>query len=410
MQKKRRTTMGQFEELPLSPDLKKSLGELKFIQMFPIQAEAMPTILGGNDVIGQAHTGTGKTAAYALPMLERLSSTSLNVEGLVIVPTRELAKQVAEDIQSFGKYTSFKILPVFGGQSIELQIEKLKRKVHIIVGTPGRLIDHLRRRSLDLSHVKFLVLDEADRMLEMGFIEDVRFILEHIPSNRQTCLFSATMPEEVLGIAERYMRNPEKILIDKDEIALEEIEQLYCVVEQRRKFNTLCELIDQLQIRRAIIFCRTKLETDRIAEQLERRRYPTLALHANLTQSRRDYVMEKFTINSALLLVATDLAARGLDIEKVDYIINYDVPRDPLMYFHRIGRTARAGNHGTAITLVTYEEGSELEEIRSMTNTDLKELVEESSDQYADENYFRRENSKWIPRNENDLRPLIERV
>jgi len=402
--------MSQFDELPLGPDLKKRLGELKFIQMFPIQAEAIPTILGGSDVIGQAHTGTGKTGAYALPMLERLSSASLNVEALVIVPTRELAKQVAQDIQSFGKYTSFKVLPVYGGQSIEVQIEKLRRKVQIIVGTPGRLIDHLRRRSLDLSHVKLLVLDEADRMLEMGFVEDVSFILEHIPRNRQTCLFSATMPEEVLRIAERYMRNPEKILIDKDEIALDEIEQLYCVVEQRRKFKTLCELIDQFKIRRAIIFCGTKLETDRLTEQLERRQYPTLALHADLTQSRRDYVMDRFEKGSALLLVATDLAARGLDIEKVDYIINYDVPRDPLMYFHRIGRTARAGNHGTAITLVTYEEGWELEEIRSMTNTYLKELVEKSPGLFTDENCFRRENSKWVPRDENGLRPLIERV
>jgi len=402
--------VNQFDELPLNPDLKKSLGEMKFIQMFPIQVEAIPTILRGNDVIGQAHTGTGKTGAYALPLLERLRPTSLNVEGLVIVPTRELAKQVAEDIQSFGKYTSFKVLPVYGGQSIEVQIEKLRRKVQIIVGTPGRLIDHLRRRSLDLSHVKLLVLDEADRMLEMGFVEDVRFILEHIPRNRQTCLFSATMPEEVLRIAERYMRNPERILIDKDEIALEEIEQFYCVVEHRRKFKTLCELIDQFQIRRAIIFCGTKLETDRLAEQLERRQYPTLALHSDLTQSRRDYVMERFERDSSLLLVATDLAARGLDIEKVDYIINYDVPRDPLMYFHRIGRTARAGNHGTAITLVTYEEGSELEEIRSMTNTDLKELVEKSPGLFKDENYFRRENSRWVPRDENGLRPLIERV
>jgi len=402
--------MSQFDELSLRPDLKKSLRELKFIQMFPIQANAIPIILRGSDVIGQAHTGTGKTAAYALPMLERLSPTSLNVEGLAIVPTRELAKQVAEDIQSFGKYTSFKVLPVYGGQSIEVQIEKLRRKVQIIVGTPGRLIDHLRRRSLDLSHVKLLVLDEADRMLEMGFVEDVIFILEHIPRNRQTCLFSATMPEEVLRIAERYMRNPEKILIDKDEIALEEIEQLYCVVEQRRKFKTLCELIDQFKIRRAIIFCGTKLETDRLAEQLERQHYSTLALHADLTQSRRDYVMDRFERGSALLLVATELAARGLDIEKVDYIINYDVPRDPLMYFHRIGRTARAGNHGTAITLVTYEEGSELEEIRSMTNTDLKELVEKTPGLFKDENYFRRENSKWVPRDENGLRSLIERV
>jgi len=402
--------MNQFDELPLSPDLKKSLEELKFIQMFPIQAEAIPTILGGSDVIGQAHTGTGKTAAYALPMLERLNSASLNVEGLVIVPTRELAKQVAEDIQSFGKYRSFKVLPVFGGQSIEVQIEKLQRKVQIVVGTPGRLIDHLRRRTLDLGHVKFLVLDEADRMLEMGFVEDVRFILEHIPKDRQTCLFSATMPEEVLGIAESYMRNPEKILVDKDEIALNEIEQFYCVVERRRKFKTLCELIDQLQIRRAIIFCATKLETDRLAEQLERRHYPTLALHADLTQSRRDYVMDRFEKTDVLLLVATDLAARGLDIEKVDFIINYDVPNDPLMYFHRIGRTARAGDHGTAITLVTYEEGSELEEIRSMTNTNLKELVEESSGPSTGESYFRRENSKWVPRDENGFRPIIERV
>jgi ATP-dependent RNA helicase DeaD len=348
--------------------------DLGFSNLFPIQAQAIMPLLEGKDVIGQAQTGTGKTAAFGIPMLERLNPKIRNVQGLVLEPTRELAIQIAEHISRFSKYSPFKALPVYGGESIRKQIKALKRSVHIIVGTPGRTIDHLKRGTLNLESVKIVVLDEADRMLDMGFIDDIEYVLSKVPTNRQTSLFSATIDQSVMNICHRYMKNPEKILVSKDEIALTQINQYYLVVNPRNKFGILRSILDENHIERAIIFCRTRKGTSRLAYKLRARGYDAKPLHAGFTQTQRDSVNNSFRKGELKLLVATDVAARGLDIKGITHIINYDIPLDALVYFHRIGRTARMGREGTAITLVGYGEMAELDRIRALTNTTIEEL------------------------------------
>lgn len=348
--------------------------ELGFEDLFPIQAQAIIPLLDGKDVIGQAQTGTGKTAAFGVPIVERIDVKNRNVQGLVLEPTRELAVQVAEHISRICKYTSFKILPIYGGSSIQKQIYALKNGVHIVVGTPGRIIDHLKRGTLDLGSVKIVVLDEADRMLDMGFVDDVEFILSKVPANRQTSLFSATIDQAVMGICNRYMKNPEKILVSKDEIALKQISQYYMLVNPRNKFQVLCNILEENHIERAIIFCKTRKGTSMLADKLRRHRYDARPIHGGFTQPQRDVVINSFRKGKLRLLVATDVAARGLDIHGITHIINYDIPLDALVYFHRIGRTARMGRKGTAITLVSYGETAELNKIRALTNTSIEEL------------------------------------
>jgi len=354
----------------------RGIDELGFTELFPIQAEAIPPLLDGRDVIGQAQTGTGKTAAFGVPMLERLDANVNRVQGLVLAPTRELAVQVADHMSKFSKYAGFRILAVYGGASIERQVWSLQRGIHIVVGTPGRIIDLMKRGVLNLSYVKVLVLDEADRMLDMGFIDDINYILRHVPTNRQTSLFSATIDDNVRRVCNRYMRNPEEILVSKDEIALEQINQYYVVVNPANKFETLCNVLREKQVERAIIFCRTRRDTSRLAEGLSRRGYDADALHAGFTQAQRDAVTHAFRQGRLKLLVATDVAARGLDIQGITHIINYDVPNEAPTYFHRIGRTARMGGEGTAITLVGYGELTDLENIRALTKTTMEELDE----------------------------------
>ncbi len=366
-----------FEDLSLSPQVMKAINELGFTELFPIQAQAILPLLDGKDVIGQAQTGTGKTAAFGIPMIERLDARSNCVQALVLTPTRELAVQVADHMGKFGKYAGFRVLPIYGGESIQKQILALQRGVHIVVGTPGRMIDLMERGSLNLSHVKILVLDEADRMLDMGFIEDIDYILRRLPTNRQTSLFSATIDNTVMSVCNRYMRNPELILVSKDEIALTQINQYYVVVNPANKFETLCNILDENHIGRAIVFCRTRTDTSRVADKLRERRYDAKALHAGFTQAQRDFVTNMFRQGRLRLLVATDVAARGLDIEGITHIINYDVPSEAPVYFHRIGRTARMGKEGTAITLVGYGELTELENIRALTKTTMEELEED---------------------------------
>ncbi len=363
-----------FEDLSLSPQVMKAINELGFTELFPIQAQAIFPLLDGKDVIGQAQTGTGKTAAFGIPMIERLDARSNCVQALVLTPTRELAVQVADHIGKFGKYAGFRVLPIYGGESIQKQTLALQRGVHIVVGTPGRMIDLMERGTLNLSHVKILVLDEADRMLDMGFIEDIDYILRRLPTNRQTSLFSATIDNTVMSVCNRYMRNPEQILVSKDEIALTQINQYYVVVNPANKFETLCNILEENHIDRAIVFCRTRNDTSRIADKLRERRYDAKALHAGFTQAQRDFVTSMFRQGRLRLLVATDVAARGLDIEGITHIINYDVPSEAPVYFHRIGRTARMGKEGTAITLVGYGELTELENIRALTKTTMEEL------------------------------------
>ncbi len=364
----------KFQDLPLSGEVLRSIEELGFKELFPIQAQAIVPLLDGKDVIGQAQTGTGKTAAFGLPMVERVSRDIRGVQGLILAPTRELAVQVADNIAKFAKYRKLKVLAVYGGESINKQIHALTNGVHIVVGTPGRLIDLMERRVLNLSAVKFVVLDEADRMLDMGFIEDIQFILSKVPKDRQTSLFSATIDRNVMNICYKYMKNPEKILVSKDEIAVTQMNQFYIAVNQSGKFDALCDILQDRSVGKAIVFCRTRHEASKLSDRLYRKRFRSQALHAGFTQAQRDRAINDFRAGRINLLIATDVAARGLDIEGITHIINYDVPMDPANYFHRIGRTARKGTEGTAITLVSFSEMTYFKDIRALTKTKIQEI------------------------------------
>ena len=364
-----------FRDLPLRAEVMKGIEELGFSNLFPIQAQAINPLLEGKDVIGQAQTGTGKTAAFGIPLIEQLDPRIGGVQGLVLVPTRELAQQVAEQLCLFGKYARVRALPVYGGEPIGRQIRELEGRVQIVVGTPGRTIDLIERRILNLQSVKIVVLDEADRMLDMGFVDDIDYILSKVPSNRQTCLFSATIDQTVMNICRKYMKNPEKILVSKDEIANTQMDQFFMVVNPYEKFESLCGILGENHIGQAIVFCRRRIDANRLSGKLRDRGYDAKPLHAGLTQPQRDFVIDLFRREKLKLLVATDVAARGLDILGVTHIINYDVPQDSLVYFHRIGRTARMGGEGTAITLVGYGELSDFNSIRALTNTRIEEIT-----------------------------------
>ena len=364
----------KFEDLPLTFEVMKGIKELGFTDLFPIQAQAIIPLLQGKDVIGQAQTGTGKTAAFGIPMVERIDQQKKKVQGLVLAPTRELAIQVAQRISRFSKYKKIKVLPIYGGESINKQIHELHRGVHIVVGTPGRIIDHLKRRTLNLSSTKVVVLDEADRMLDMGFIEDINYILAQVPKNRQMSLFSATIDKSVMKICHKYMLNPEKILVSKDEIALEQLSQYYMVVNSRNKIDYLLNMLKENNLEKAIIFCNTRRSTDWLARKLRYHRYSAEPLHAGFTQAQRQRVTSAFRKGKFNFLVATDVAARGLDIQGITHIVNYDVPIEAQVYFHRIGRTARNGGEGTAITLVGYGEIPDLNKIKNLTNTNIEEI------------------------------------
>ena len=366
--------MQKFEELPIAGEINRSLKEIGFREMFPIQAAAILPLLQSRDVIGQAKTGTGKTAAFGIPMLQKIDKSLDAVQGLVLVPTRELAIQVASDFNRFGKYLAVRSLAVYGGQPIYGQMEALQGTVHIVVGTPGRIIDHISRGTLVLDRVNFVVLDEADRMLDMGFKEDIEFILSRTPSDRQTAMFSATMPDEILSMASRHMYNPENILVSRDEIAVEEIEQLYRQVDAERKFQALCDILNNQSVRRALIFCSTKIGADRLSYRLSRIRRDVAVIHGDLTQAQREKALDNFRRGRVRFLVATDVASRGLDIEGVTHVVNYEVPSDPLLYFHRIGRTGRAGASGVAVTLVSRHEMTDLRNIQSLTKTQMHQL------------------------------------
>ena len=367
-----------FAELGLSAELNKALSENGFEAPFPIQEAAIPLVLQGKDVIGQAHTGTGKTAAFGLPILARVSNEG-PVQALVLVPTRELAVQVTTEISRLAKYTGIKTVAIYGGQSINIQNEKLQRGAQIVVATPGRLIDHIKQGSIILDDVKFVVMDEADRMLDMGFIDDIKFILFYVNEDRQTCLFSATMPPEILRLAEEYMKEIEHVRLNEEEVTLDTIEQSYLVVEEREKFRHLCDFIKKNRDARAqtIVFAATKQRADRVAHQLKRDGFSAIAIHGDLTQRQRDQAMFKFRKGTEDILVATDIAARGIDVPAVGNVINYDIPDDPNVYFHRIGRTARAGGEGKAISLVSAERISDMERILAQTTLPIRKLNDE---------------------------------
>ena len=371
-----------FAGLGLSAELTRAVSEQGYAHPTPVQAQAIPVILSGRDVLAGAQTGTGKTAGFALPLLQRLAahgSTSASparhpIRALILTPTRELAAQVGESVRTYGRYLPLRFAVIYGGVNINPQVQALQRGVDVLVATPGRLLDHVQQKSVHLGQVQILVLDEADRMLDMGFIEDISFILSRAPSYRQTSLFSATIDKTVMNVCNRYMKNPVKILVSKDEIGLTQMKQFYTVVNQSAKFDALCTILEEEHVDRAIVFCRTRHETSKIAEKLSRRGYNTQALHAGFTQPQRDTIVNSFRRGKLRLLIATDVAARGLDIQGITHIINYDVPLDALVYFHRIGRTARMGGEGTAITLVGYGELPEFENIKAMTKTTIEEM------------------------------------
>jgi ATP-dependent RNA helicase DeaD len=369
-----------FEELGLSAQLTKALAENGFKAPFPIQETAIPLILQGKDVVGQAHTGTGKTAAFGLPILQQIKPGG-PVQVLILAPTRELAVQVTDEINRFAKYTGIKSVTIYGGQSINLQLDKLRRGVQIIVATPGRLIDHIKQGSIILDDVRFVVLDEADRMLDMGFIDDIKFILFYVNEDRQTCLFSATIPPEITRLADEYMRQNkiEHVRLNEEEITLETIDQSYLVVEEREKFKHLTDFIRRNQNAKSqtIVFAATKQRADRLAYKLRQEGFSAVTIHGDLSQKQRDYAMHKFKKGAEDILVATDIAARGIDVPAIGNVINYDVPEDPNVYFHRIGRTARALGEGKAISLVSNDRVSDFGRILAKTKLPIRKLNDE---------------------------------
>jgi len=364
-----------FEDLGLSAELNRALKEIGYDTPFPIQEAAIPHILQGKDVVGQAHTGTGKTAAFSLPILQKIKRNGA-IQVLILAPTRELAVQVTNEINKLARYTGIRSVSIYGGQSINIQHDKLRRGVQIIVATPGRLIDHVKQGSIILDEVKFVVLDEADRMLDMGFIDDIKFILFYVNENRQTCLFSATMPPEIRRLADEYMKDPKEVRLNEEEIGLDSIDQSYLIVEEKEKFKHLCNFL-RADRKQTIVFAATKQRADRVGMNLKHEAFRAITIHGDLSQKQRDNAMYRFRKGMEDVLVATDIAARGIDVPTVGHVINYDVPDDPLVYFHRIGRTARAGMSGKAVSLVSQDRVDDFGRILRETKLPIRKLNEE---------------------------------
>ncbi len=352
-----------------------------FEEATPIQEGTIRLGMEGKDIIGQAQTGTGKTTAFGIPLIEKIDTRDGNVQGLVIAPTRELAIQVSEELYKLGKDKNVRILSVFGGQEIGRQIRALKNRPQIIVGTPGRLLDHINRRTLKLENVNTLVLDEADEMLNMGFIEDIQSIMSNVPETRQTLLFSATMPDPIRRIAEKFMKTPEIVKIKSKEMTVENIEQFFVKSVEREKFDILSRLLNVHQPELAIVFGRTKRRVDELAHALNIRGYLAEGIHGDLSQAKRMSVLKQFKANKIDILVATDVAARGLDISGVSHVYNFDIPQDPESYVHRIGRTGRAGKKGVAVTFVTPREMGYLSIVERTTKKKMEALVPPTADE-----------------------------
>jgi len=356
-----------FDKFDLHPQVLQAVTDLGYEVPTPIQERAIPALLAGRDVLGQAQTGTGKTAAFALPLLHRLEADAHGVQGLILTPTRELALQVSKAIYEYGRLRGVRVLAIYGGQSYDRQISRLERGVDVVVGTPGRMLDLIHRGVLDLSAVRYLVLDEADEMLSMGFIEDIEAILQETPDERQTALFSATLPDSVRQLAERYMRAPETIVVNPERLTVAETEQRYYLVYEEDKLAALMRLLELEPVTGALIFTRTKVRAAEVADALAARGVQAEALHGDLTQAARETVLNRFRQGRLTFLVATDVAARGLDIEGISHVINFDLPFDAEAYVHRIGRTGRAGRTGIAISLLTPREQPGLRRIEAYT-------------------------------------------
>jgi ATP-dependent RNA helicase DeaD len=365
--------LADFRELGLSEPVLKALTELGFEEPTPVQERAIPFLLRGEDVVAQALTGTGKTGAFGIPLVERIDPARTVPQAIVLAPTRELAVQVADAISRMGRHRGLHVLPIYGGQPIDRQLFALRRGVHVVVATPGRLIDHLRRGTVNLSGIAMLVLDEADLMLEMGFLEDVEYILTHMPKERVTAMFSATMPEPIVDLAQRHLRSPELLRLSRPRaLTVPEITQVFYEVPFHRKVDTLCRVLDAKRPERALVFCATKRMVDEVVDNLQGRGYFAEGLHGDMSQAAREKALKAFRVGTTEVLVATDVAARGLDIPDVSHVINFDIPPDPEYYVHRIGRTGRIGHLGQAITFVTPREMRELKLIERMTGARIR--------------------------------------
>jgi len=361
-----------FKDLHLSKDIQKAITDMGFEEPTPIQSQSIPYMLEGKDVIGQAQTGTGKTAAFGIATLERIDPQNRGLQAVILCPTRELAIQVAEELKKLSKYKrGIEILPIYGGQPIERQIRALRQGVQIIIGTPGRVMDHLDRRTLKMDGVKIIILDEADEMLDMGFREDIEIIMRKIPKERQTILFSATMSRAILDLTKKYQNKPQMIKLAHKEMTVPEVEQFYFEVKQQAKTEALCRLIDLHDLKLSLVFCNTKRRVDELVETLKTRGYLADGLHGDLQQRQRDNVMSKFRRREIEILVATDVAARGIDVGDIEAVFNYDIPADDEYYLHRIGRTARAGKAGCAFTFVTGREVYRIRQIQQFTKTKI---------------------------------------
>ncbi len=364
-----------FSLLNLRPQLVQAVTELGFSEPTPIQTAVIPPMLAGQDIIGQAQTGTGKTAAFALPILHNLQPGAGQAQALIVAPTRELALQVARAVHDYGRHLSVQVLAIYGGQPYGRQKNRLARGVDVVVGTPGRLIDLMQQNALDLSQVRTVVLDEADEMLSMGFIEDVETLLKATPETRQTALFSATLPPEIRALASRYLRDPQAITLQQKQLTVANIEQRYYLVNEADKLAVLTRLFEVEEISSALIFAQTRVGTGELANELTVRGYPAEALSGDLSQDAREQVLNRFRRKQINVLVATDVAARGLDIDDISHVFNFDLPRDPEVFVHRVGRTARAGKTGIAISLVTPKEQGRLRRIETYAKLKLQETA-----------------------------------
>jgi ATP-dependent RNA helicase DeaD len=369
-------TFETFAELGLSENIIKALTEMGFEKPSPIQAQGIPAVMQGSDVIGQAQTGTGKTAAFGIPVLERIDTSSNAVQALILCPTRELAVQVSEELGRLGKFMrGIRIEAIYGGDSIDRQIRSLKKGVHIVVGTPGRVMDHMERKTLKFDEVRMMVLDEADEMLDMGFREDIESILADMPEDRQTVLFSATMSKPIMSITKRFLNDPILIKVVRNELTNVNIEQVYFEVKPQAKVEVMTRLIDMHHLKSLLVFCNTKRKVDEIVEDLQLRGYASEGIHGDLRQQQRSNVMSKFKAGVTTILVATDVAARGIDVSGLDGVINYDIPLDEEYYVHRIGRTGRAGLSGKAFSLVARDEKYRLKTIEGFTKVKIEKGV-----------------------------------
>ncbi len=358
----------------ISEPLEKAILDMGFEEATPIQSLAIPSIMDGRDVIGQAQTGTGKTAAFGIPILEKVDPYEKELQAIILCPTRELAIQVAEELKKLSKYLKkIRVLPIYGGQPIDRQIKALDKGVQIVIGTPGRVMDHMRRGTLDMTNIKIVVLDEADEMLDMGFREDIEFVLRDTPIERQMLMFSATMSREILKLTKKYQDNPEFLKVVPKELTVPETQQIYFEVKEKMKLDLLSRLLDIHNPNLSLVFCNTKRRVDRLVGHLQVRGYLADGLHGDLTQRQRDRVMNKFRKGNIDVLVATDVAARGIDVDDIEIVFNYDVPNDDEYYVHRIGRTGRAGKKGKAFTFVSGKEIYQLRDIQRYTKTKIEQ-------------------------------------